>query len=408
MKSYSLHEVNEFIRRILALNLPEALWIRCEIAQVSEARGHHFLELVQKADESDEIIAQASAVIWQGAYRKLRSKIGLIINDLLQEGIEIQIKAKIDFNERYGLKIIIEDIDPTYTLGKLEMRRQQTIEVLQQTNLMGRNALVPLSPVLQRIAVLSSERAAGYQDFSKHLEKNPYGYQFRCQIFKTAMQGDQVQPEMLKQLKLIEQQKERFDCVVIIRGGGARLDLAAFDGLELCRAVAQFPLPVLTGIGHDVDETVLDMVAHSALKTPTAVADFIINRNLLFESALVNYGQRLRIFSLQQLKNQALLLQNLQQKLQLQSGRKLGEANRMLDFIKNQIPDLIKYKLQDQRHQLDKLEKVVQLLSVEATLKRGFTITQKNGKILRSAKEVESGDQLTTRFSDGEIQAKAD
>ncbi len=408
MKSYSLHEVNEFIRRILALNLPDALWIRCEIAQVSEARGHHFLELVQKAEESDEIIAQASAVIWQGNYRKLRAKIGLIINDLLQDGIEVQFKAKIDFNERYGLKLIVEDIDPTYTLGKLEMRRQQTIEALQQADLMGRNALVSLSPVLQQIAVVSSERAAGYQDFTEHLKNNPYNYRFHYQIFKTAMQGDQVQAEMLKQLKLIEHQKERFDCVVIIRGGGARLDLAAFDSLELCRAVAQFPLPVFTGIGHDVDETVLDMVAYSALKTPTAVADFIMNRNLLFESALVNYGQRLRVFGLQRLKNQAILLQNLQQKLQLQSSRKLGEANRMLDFIKNQIPDLIKYKLQDQRHQLDKLEKVVQLMSVEATLKRGFTITQKDGKILCSAEDVKSGDSLTTRFMDGEIQSKAD
>lgn len=408
MKSYSLHEVNEFIRRILALNLPDALWIRCEIAQVSEARGHHFLELVQKAEESDEIIAQASAVIWQGNYRKLRAKIGLIINDLLQDGIEVQFKAKIDFNERYGLKLIVEDIDPTYTLGKLEMRRQQTIEALQQADLMGRNALVSLSPVLQQIAVVSSERAAGYQDFTEHLKNNPYNYRFHYQLFKTAMQGDQVQAEMLKQLKLIEHQKERFDCVVIIRGGGARLDLAAFDSLELCRAVAQFPLPVFTGIGHDVDETVLDMVAYSALKTPTAVADFIMNRNLLFESALVNYGQRLRVFGLQRLKNQAILLQNLQQKLQLQSSRKLGEANRMLDFIKNQIPDLIKYKLQDQRHQLDKLEKVVQLMSVEATLKRGFTITQKDGKILCSAEDVKSGDSLTTRFMDGEIQSKAD
>lgn len=408
MKSYSLHEVNEFIRRILALNLPEALWIRCEIAQVSEARGHYFLELVQKAEESDEIIAQASAVIWQGAYRKLRGKIGLIFNDLLQEGIEIQLKAKIDFNERYGLKLIIEDIDPTYTLGKLEMRRQQTIEALRQANLMGRNAKLSLSPVLQRIAILSSERAAGFQDFQEHLEKNTYGYRFRCQLFKTAMQGDQVQPEMLKQLKLIERQQTQFDCVVIIRGGGARLDLAAFDSLELCRAVAQFPLPVFTGIGHDVDETVLDMVAHAALKTPTAVADFIINRSLLFESALVNYAQRLRVFGMQQLKNQFFSLQNLQQKLQLQSSRKLNEANRMMDFIKNQIPDLIKFQLQDQRHQLDKLEKVVQLMSVDATLKRGFTITQKDGKILRSVGEVKSGDRLSTRFMDGEIQSKAD
>ncbi len=408
MKSYSLHELNEYIRRILALNLPEALWIRCEIMQLSEARGHYFLELIQKAEGSDEIVAQASAVIWQSVFRQLRSKIGLIIKDLLQEGIEVQIKAKVDFNERYGLKLIIEDIDPSYTLGKLEMRRQQTIEALQHAGLIGKNATLPLPLVLQKIAILSSERAAGYQDFLKHLNQNYYGYKFDCKLFITAMQGDLVESEILKQLKNIERQKENFDCVVIIRGGGSRLDLAAFDSFNLCKTVAECALPVFTGIGHDVDETVLDLVAHSSLKTPTAVADFLINRNALFETALVNYGQRLRIFALQSLKNQSLLLQNLKQKLQLRSERKVAETKRALEFFKIEIPRLTSFQIRTSKQQLEKFARIAALMSVEATLERGFTITSKNGEILYSARNIKKGDIITTRFADDSIESKVD
>lgn len=406
MKSYSLHELNEYIRRILALNLSEALWIRCEIMQVSEARGHYFLELVQKSEESDEIVAQASAVIWQRNFRQLRSKIGLIINDLLQEGIEVQLKAKVDFNERYGLKLIVEDIDPAYTLGKLEMQRQQTIEALQQAGLVSKNATLPLPLAVQRIAILSSERAAGYQDFLQHLNQNPHGYKFDYKLFTTAMQGDLVESEMLKQLKNIERQKENFDCVVIIRGGGARLDLAAFDSFNLCKAVAECALPVFTGIGHDVDETMLDLVAHSSLKTPTAVADFLINRNALFESALVNYGQRLRIFALQNVKNQLLLLQNLKQRLQLRSERKIAASNQILNAIKIEIPRLTSFQIRSSEQELEKFSKIVALMDVEATLKRGFTITSKEGKILHSAKNIIRGDAITTRFADGNIESK--
>lgn len=408
MKSYSLHELNEYIRRVLALNVPEALWVRCEIMQVNEARGHYFIELAQKANDTDNIIAQASAVIWQSTYRQLRSKLGLIINDLLQEGIEVQIKARVDFNERYGLKLLIEDIDPAYTLGKLEMQRQQTITALQQAGLIGKNAALPLSSVLQRIAILSSERAAGYQDFWQHLTQNSYRYQFACKLFPTAMQGDQLVPEMLSQLKNIERQHERFDCVVIIRGGGARLDLTAFDSLQLCQAVAQFPLPVLTGIGHDVDETVMDMVAHSALKTPTAVADFLIAHNLSFESALLTYGRRLRLSALQNTKNQALLLQNLQQRWQLRTKQSFAEARRLLDYTTAAIPRLARLQVRTANQHLEKFDKIIQLMSIEATLKRGFSITMKNRRIVKSATEIQAGDALTTHLADGEITSKAD
>ncbi len=407
MKTYALHEVNEYIRRTLALNLPEALWVRCEIAQVNEARGHYFIELVQKAEDADEIIAQASAVIWQRSFRQLRSKLGLLIHDLLRDGMEIQLKARIEFNERYGLKFIVEDIDPAYTLGKIEMRRRQTIEVLHQANLIEQNARLPLPMVLQRIAIISSERAAGYRDFVKHIQENPYGYRFNLQLFTSAMQGELVEQEMRKRMREIEQRQEEFDCVVIIRGGGARLDLAAFDSLPICKEIARFNLPVLTGIGHDVDETVLDIVAHQSLKTPTAVADFIINRNLLFENALANYSGRIQIYSQQSVQNQRIVLQNSQQKLTTNARQHLREEARMLDYIQQEVPKIATYQLRTAHQTLQQLEKVTTLLSLEATLKRGFTLTSQDGQVLKSSKDVQPG-VLTTRFADGKTKSKVD
>ncbi len=405
MKTYALHEVNEYIRRTLALNLPEALWVRCEIAQVNEARGHYFLELVQKAEDSDEIIAQASAVIWQRSFRQLRGKLGLLIHDLLQDGMETQLKARIEFNERYGLKFIVEDIDPAYTLGKIEMRRRETIEALRQANLIEQNAQLPLPMVLQRIAIISSERAAGYRDFVEHLQENPYDYQFHSQLFTSAMQGEQVEHDMLKRFREIERRRAQFDCVVIIRGGGARLDLAAFDSLPICEAIAKLNLPVLTGIGHDVDETVLDMVAHRSLKTPTAVADFIINRNLLFENAIANYSRSIQAYSQQITQQQRIALQNLQQKLTSNVRRQVQSESRMLDFIQQEIPKLALYQLKAARQTLQQLEKMTTLLSLETTLKRGFTLTLQDGRLLKSREDVQPG-TITTRFADGETESK--
>jgi exodeoxyribonuclease VII large subunit len=407
LKTYSLHEVNEYIRRILALNLPEALWVRCEIAQVNEARGHYFIELVQKAEDADEIIAQASAVIWQRSFRQLRGKLGLLIHDLLQDGMEIQLKARIEFNERYGLKFIVEDIDPAYTLGKIEMRRRETIEALRQANLIEQNAQLPLPMVLQRIAIISSERAAGYRDFVKHLQENPYDYQFQSQLFISALQGEQVERDMLKRFREIERRRAQFECVVIIRGGGARLDLAAFDSLPICEAIAKLNLPVLTGIGHDVDETVLDMVAHRSLKTPTAVADFIINRNLLFENAIANYSRSIQAYSQQITQQQRIALQNLQQKLTSSVRRQVQSESRMLDFIQQEIPKLAHYQLKAARQTLQQLEKMTTLLSLETTLKRGFTLTLQDGKLLKSSEDVQPG-TITTRFADGETESKVE
>jgi exodeoxyribonuclease VII large subunit len=403
MQTYTLFELNEHIRRVLALNFSEALWIRCEIAQVKENRGHCYLELVQKAEESDEVIARSEAAIWQTALRRMRLKIGPELSSLLRDGMEVQLQARVDFHERYGLKLIIEDVDPAYTLGRLELQRRKTIQHLQELQLLKRNGQLPLPLVPQRIAVITSEKAAGMQDYFRQLEENPYGYRFRNRLFTAGVQGRQVETEIIAQLERIRRSRELFDCVVIIRGGGSRLDLSAFDSFQLCKAVAEFPLPVLTGIGHDVDETVLDLVAHTRLKTPTAVAEFIVSRCLQFESAVMELGHLLKLLANQQIKEQELGIQRLAQKVQFQSHQLLQGNLLRLERLEGEIAPAARYRLRSDRLQLDQMERICNLLSLDSTLKRGFTLTLKDGKAVARADELKSGDAITTKFSEGEV-----
>ncbi len=408
MQSFTLFQLNEFIRRVVALNFPEPLWISCEIGQLNEARGHFFFDLVEKGEAGEQVIAQSEAVLWQRTYRGLRRRLGRELDSLLAEGLAVRMQVRVDFNERYGLKLIIEDIDPAYTLGQLELVRRQTIEWLRAKQLLDRNQRLPLPPVIQRLAVLSSERAAGYQDYRRELENNSYGYRYHNVLFPAAVQGKNAEPELLAQLQKIRGRQQEFDGVVIIRGGGARLDLAAFDGRELCQAVAEFPLPVITGIGHDIDETVLDLVAHTALKTPTAVADFFIARSLQFESQLLDHGRRLQLITGQQLHRENITLERLENKIASQARQRLSEAGNTLDHLATSIPQQIHFKLLTSQQQLDKMEQALQLLSPEAALRRGFTLTYRDGHPIRSATDLEPGQQITTRFHDGKVESRVE
>ncbi|MEM1124333.1 MAG: exodeoxyribonuclease VII large subunit, partial [Bacteroidota bacterium] len=287
MQSYSLFELNEFIRRVFALNFQEAIWIRCEIAQINSSRGHYYLNLIEKSAEKDAIIAQSSGIIWARKYRQLRRTHKKLLDSLLRNGTAVLLQVKVDFDERYGFKLLVEDVDPSYTMGQMELKRQAILESLTQQGLLGLNQRISLPTVIQRVAIISSQTAAGLQDYLNQIAINTYGYQIHNQLFPAAMQGENVEKEVLRQLKKIALLKENYDAVVIIRGGGSKLDLVAFDNLVLGQAIAKFPLPVLVGIGHEIDETILDKVAHLSLKTPTAVADFLINRLLHFESSIL-------------------------------------------------------------------------------------------------------------------------
>ncbi len=260
--------------------------------------------------------------------------------------------------------------------------------------------------MIQRIAVLSSERAAGYQDYLDQINQNQFGYTFRNQLFPTSMQGDKVESEMIARFKQIAAQKEDFDCVIIIRGGGARLDLAAFDGLQLSKTIANFPLPVITGIGHDIDETVVDLVAHTSLKTPTAVAEFILQFNLQFEMQLSDKGLAIQQLAQQKLMNQEFTLNRLENQFKFSANSILKAQHRMIDFIEEKIPVLLKAKLKTEQNSILNFEKICQLLSPENALKRGFSLSLLNGKMISSSKQAKEGDILETVFFDGKLKSK--
>lgn len=381
MQHFTLYELNEFIRRVISLNFAEAIWVQCEIFQVSQSRGHFYIQLVQKDGVEDQVLARADAVLWQRSYLQLKRTMGPLIDDLLREGLEVLLQVKVVFDERYGLQFRIEQIDPAFSLGKLELQRQETLRQLRAEGLLERNAQVPLPSVVQRIALLSSPEAAGLKDFLDQLHNNPFGYRYAVSLFPTAVQGQRVEPEMLGRLDQITNQKDRFDCVAIIRGGGSRLDLAAFDQLALCKGVARCPLPVIAGIGHEIDESVLDMTAHTSLKTPTAVAEFFIDHNAAFEATVIQAGNRIGQAARWQVKSQNLPL------------------------LAQQLHSLARMRLQGERQRLNGLGEQIALLDPQRILERGFAYLTREGKGLKSTKDLAAGDKVRIHLSDGQADA---
>jgi exodeoxyribonuclease VII large subunit len=401
LKTYSLYELNEFLRRVVALNFSESVWVTTEIGQIGLSRGHYYIRLLEKDD--DDIVAELSAVLWASDFKRLKRALGSNLETVFVEGLEVRLKGRLDFHERYGLKLVIEELDATYTIGKLEIQRRALIAELQNEELLRLNASLKVPSVWQRIAVISSETAAGWADFQNHISENVYAYRFDIQLFPSAMQGQFVEREMLQQLERIRLEKDRFDCVAIMRGGGAKLDLAAFDNPSVCRTVARFPLPVLTGIGHEVDYTVLDMVAHTALKTPTAVADFLIERNAQFESSLVEMGHFLKNYVQNSLYTEGGNLTKLESFMSFQTTYFLKNQAQKLDYWANDLPKLVAQTLKFENVQLDKTLEIINIMSVESTLKRGFSITRKNGKVVTHLDELKEGDEIETQIADGTL-----
>ena len=408
MQALSLYELNEFIRRITALNFPEPLWVKAEIAQYSFTRGNHYLNLVEKDEKREgSITAEAEAIIWGNQYSRIRAAMDIPLESILQEGMEVLFRVQPEFHERYGHKLMVVEIDSAYTIGRLAIERQKIVAQLEQKNLLERNASLTLPSVIQNIAVLSTDTAAGYQDFVDHITRNRFAYRFNLQLFKMAMQGENTVAEALQNLKRVRRSSRTFDCVVIIRGGGAKLSLKAFDDYELCEAVANFPLPVLSGIGHERDESVLDMVAHTALKTPTAVADFCVAHNFDFENELVFLGRQL-----QQLVQSRITLASHQLSGMLLETKHLATAHlrrdgQQIDQIKTMLPGLINKKINFTRKELAHQALLSDLLDFDRTLARGYSIsTDEAGNVVKKSSQLSKGDTLVTRLKNGTLESK--
>ena len=284
---FTLLELNNSIRNALRDSFPETIWVVAEISEMKENRtGHCYLELIEKDDLSDEILARARANIWSFCWRMIKPYFETSTGQAFTHGIKVLLLASVEFHPAYGLSLNIKDIDPTYTIGDMVRRRREIVRQLVEAGVMQMNKELVLPLVPQRIAVISSATAAGYQDFVSHLENNQFGFYFFHKLFEAFMQGSEAVPSILNALNQVFEQEGQFDAVVIIRGGGATADMSCFDNFNLAYTVAQFPLPIITGIGHEKDDTITDLVAHTRLKTPTAVADFFISGTLHFNELL--------------------------------------------------------------------------------------------------------------------------
>ncbi|WP_235295788.1 exodeoxyribonuclease VII large subunit [Portibacter marinus] len=404
METYSLFQLNEYIKRVIALNFQDSVWINAEISQVKLSRGNYYLDLIQKEENSEAVKAQASAIIWFRKVNFLEKKFKSLFTSIIDTGNEIRVKVTVQFSERYGFSLVVEDLDPSFTLGRAEMLKQEILNRLKAENLVFKNSALKLPIVLQRIAVISSETAAGYQDFLRHLQANSYGYDYQLDLYQAAMQGQAVEKEILTAMDAIE--KRDYDCVVIIRGGGAKLDLSAFDNYAIGKRIAQAKFPVITGIGHDIDSSIADAVSHTDLKTPTAVADFLIEWNLHFESKILDYGHQLQMTYREVMQRNLNRLEMMQEQFKNTFDRIRQKELQSLNEKWMTIRHNIDLKLRKQKDYVESMSRQVKILSPQQTLKRGFSIMRQNGKVVKSISQINAQEVIESELLDGKIKSK--
>lgn len=378
----SLLELQERIKRGIEGAVPCSVWITAEIGELkTHSGGHCYLDLVDYKQGERGVVAKARGVIWSSTYRMLEPFFRTTAGVPLSKGLNVLLKVQVGFSNVYGLSLNVLDIDPSYTVGELELRRQQTIKRLQQEGCMEMNSSLQLPALPRRIAVVSSPSAAGYRDFIKHLHSNEYGFRFFTELFAAQMQGEEAPSSIISALENIAAREEKFDVAVIIRGGGAAMDLVCFDDYELAANIAQFPLPVLTGIGHDHDYHIADMVAHTWLKTPTAVADFFVDVFMQQEQFLMHMFKRISLTLAQKVSTERHRLQNVH--------------NSLLHSTANLVSS--------RRQQLDMLQLRISAADPARILGNGFAIVAVDGR-RASVADIVEGAKVKMVLKDGEVE----
>lgn len=404
-QSYTLYEVNEYIRRVIALNFNEPIWIECEINQANEKRGNYYLDLVQKSDETDEVIAQTRASIWFKQALFIKKKLGLLFESMIQSGTQVKLKVNIEFHEKYGLSFIVQDIDPTYTIGQLELKRQKIIERLKGEDLLYKNQMMPIPEVIQRVAIISSETAAGYKDFVAQLQNNQYGYAFELAIYNVAVQGQRMEAEITEAIREINLEADQYDIAVVIRGGGSKLDLSGFDNYNIAAHIANSKVPIITGIGHEIDQTVSDLTAHTSLKTPTAVAGYIIDSNLHFESIIIEKFNVINGLIYQSLQDHKTSLGSFEFQIGREVKSKIEREKDKLTQIESSIKHGLQMKLQFAKQALSNISEILKLTDLQSMLKRGFIYTTSaNGKAITKKSQASKLNSIHLHYADGDIE----
>jgi exodeoxyribonuclease VII large subunit len=447
----TLAALQMMIRDSIVLAMPGSYWITAEIAELKvNYSGHCYLELIEKNPTGENIKARARATIWAGRYRSVKPLFESATGESLREGLRVLIKVSVEYHELYGMSLNITDIDPTYTVGEMAMKRNEILRRLTEEGIIEMNAGLdfPLLPV--RIAVISSASAAGYTDFVKQLIGNSRGYRFYTELYNSPMQGEETEKGIIAALDLIASRSARFDVVAILRGGGSTADLRWFDSYPLAFHITQFPLPVITGIGHDKDVSVADIVAWQSFKTPTAVAAFLVEKmyeteimvtefsdrlnqaakNILMENRSLIGGYARRIHpatstligtTRQSINRAALSLSSATGNLIRKTGTDIAimhssvraGSNRLLEHTRgdlttrlNRLESAARSTVRRVSEETERSERLISMADPVNILKKGFSMTRRDGKTIRSTKELHPGDVIVTQFCDGKISSE--
>ena len=387
---YTLRQLNLMVRDAIEMELPDEYWVEAELSECREHSGHCYMELIEKDERTNTPVARASAKCWRQTWQMLQPHFERTTRQPLHAGLKVLLRVTAQFHEAYGFSWIVTDIDPTYTIGDMARKRQEIIRQLKEEGVFDLQRELRIPMFAKRIAVISAAGAAGYGDFIRQLEDNEYGFKFEVQLFPAIMQGEQVEQSIIAALNTIYEATApdgnpsgTYDCVVIIRGGGATADLSGFDTLALAENVAQFPLPIITGIGHDRDESILDMVSNTRVKTPTAAAALLID-NLLQVLTRIDSAQ---------------------QRMTMAISQRFANQKERLSSLQSIIPVLAQRMLSNARHRLELIELQLQGYDPQLLLRRGYSITLHNGHAVRDPQQLKAGDVIETRLEKGTIKS---
>ena len=409
---YTLRQLNLLVREAIETELPDEYWVEAELSECRENSGHCYMELIEKDERTNTPIARASAKCWRQTWQMAKPYFERTTGQQLRAGMKVLLKVYAQFHEAYGFSWIVSDIDPTYTLGDMARKRQEIIRQLKEEGVFDLQRELRIPTFAKRIAVISAQNAAGYGDFCRQLEDNDYGFRFEVTLFPAIMQGEQVESSIIAALNAIYEAtvpdgspSAPYDCVVIIRGGGATADLSGFDTLALAENVAQFPLPVITGIGHDRDESILDMVANTKVKTPTAAAALLIDNLRQVLERINSAQQHLTTAISTRLSTLNVQLSTLQALIPTLALRTIGDQRHRIEMQESRLPVAIERRLTSQKHLLESLSLKLQGFDPQLLLSRGYSITLHHGRAVRNPKQLKAGDEIETKVEHGTIRS---
>lgn len=409
MNSISLSELTFRIQETIRLNFDSTVWIRAEISELRENPGGHcYLELIEKENDSDALLAKTKATIWASTYRMLKPYFESSTGQTLRSGLNVLVAVTVEFHGVYGFSLNIRDIDPIFTIGEMAARRLQIIRQLESDGIVEMNKQLPFPVIPQRVAIISSTTAAGYDDFCDQLANDSFRFAFYKKLFPAIMQGEQAESSIISALEKTYKNIDLFDVVVIIRGGGATTDLACFDSYELALNCAQFPLPIIAGIGHQRDISILDMVAHTSVKTPTAAAELLISTMQEAENQVVNLIADIQNLVKNRIESESRFIFQRRSQIKQTLRSWMVQKTYLLDHHKNILKSTVRMRFLKENNKLSLLEKNIETHSPNFLLKHGYTITSLNGKRITSAKQVKAGDKIRTFVTDGEFGSKVD